>query len=177
MPIEYPNNIGSYLGKYLNKDDQGREQKNWANVGLTKGVRRVSYGRKEIKTHSANFNWVKHPQGRDLFRHKLKEWAEYRGLENVEEIKRAFGKNWSYHYYQEIMFDVPRKQRESQGFPPLSETWGRREPKWSVGASPEQYKDYFKPLVVERTNWSREKRLKEAWEYKQKFPWKFDEGV
>ena len=44
MPIEYPNNIGSYLGKYLNKDDEKREKKQY-DPWMTK-VRKISYGRK-----------------------------------------------------------------------------------------------------------------------------------
>ena len=119
MPIEYPNNIGSYLGKYLNKDDEGREKGNWANVEMTQGMRRVSYGRKETKTHSANFSWVKHPTGKPLFRHMLKEWAEYRGYKDTDHIRAHLGKHWSHHYYPEIMFDVPRMEREARKLPPL----------------------------------------------------------
>lgn len=187
MPIEYPNNIGSYLGKYLNKDDEGREKKQWANAEMTKGMRRVSYGRKETKVCSANFNWVRHPKGKPLFRHQLKEWAEYRGFESYEEIKEAFGKNWSYHYYQEIMYDVPKFMRESQGLPPLWATWGRRakdDPDWDIPSKEvqqddhlraKQWHDYFRPSQ-RKSSYQIEKRRKEAYEYKLKFPWKFDGG-
>ena len=179
MPIEYPNNIGSYLGKYLNKDDQGRESGHWANVEMTKGMRRVSYGRKEIKTHSANFSWVKHPNEKPLFRHQLKEWAEYRGFKDTEHIREHLGKHWSHHYYQEIMFDVPRMERERNGLPPINEHGSPKqigEPSWHI-PSKEDWENYFKKPEPKKSNWARELRLKEAWEYKQKFPWKFDNGV
>ena len=178
MPIEYPNNIGSYLGKYLNKDDQGRENGNWANVEMTKGMRRVSYGQKEIKTHSANFDWVKHPTGKPIWRHKLKEWAEYRGFRDLDEIRKDFGKNWSHHNFSEIMHvDMPRVMRESMGLPPLSETWGKREPNLTTAVSPETWAEFFQDKGWRRSSFEAHRRHKEAWDYKQKYPWKFDEGV
>jgi hypothetical protein len=178
MPIEYPNNIGSYLGKYLNKDDQERENGTWANVELTKGMRRVSYGRKEIKTHSAKFSWVAHPRSNPLFRHRLKEWAEYRGFTSMEHIKEHLGKHWTHHYFQEIMFDYPRMEREREGLPPISASGkpsGSGEPNWHY-VTDEEWKEFFKRDTVTRSNFQLEKRRKEAFEYKQKFPWKFDTG-
>ena len=182
MPIEYPNNIGSYLGKYLNKDDQERESGTWANCEMTKGMRRVSYGQKEYRTHSPKFSWVNHTKGKPLWRHKLKEWADYRGLETMDEIKEAFGKHWSHQLFSEIMHvDEPRRLRESMGLPPLWMTWGRKDPNWNPPipaeelATMDEFHDYFKPPQRE-SSYQREKRLKEAWEHKQKFPWKYDDG-
>ena len=125
MPIEYPNNIGSYLGKYLNKDDEQREKKQY-DPWMTK-VRKIAYGRKLPKVASANFSWVKRANGLPTWREKVKAWAEYRGFRDMDDIASKLGKHWSHHYYEEIMFDNVRFLRESEGLPRIGE---RSDPYW-----------------------------------------------
>ena len=99
MPIEYPKNVGSYLGKYVAKDqgEQGR------------GVRKISYSRKYPKVASPNFSWV---TGKGAsWRRNLKAWAEYRGFKNTDEIAKAFGPRWAHNLRSEIMYDIPRLTR------------------------------------------------------------------
>ena len=99
MPIKYPNNVGSYLGKYLAKDqgEQGR------------GVRKISYTRKYYKVASPYVSWVNGPGA--SWRRNLKAWAEYRGFKNTDEIAKAFGPRWAHNLRGEIMYDLPRLTR------------------------------------------------------------------
>ena len=129
MPIQYPNNIGSYLGKYLNKDDEMRE-KGKADPWMKK-VRKISYGRKHRRKYSANFSWV---TGRGAeWRRKLKEWAEYRGFKNTDEISAVYGKNWSYWIAQEVKHDEVKIQRQLMGMPPINFTLPNKDdPSWAV---------------------------------------------
>ena len=66
-------------------------------------VRKISYGRKFRKQVSANFSWV-NGKGAE-WRKRLKDWADYRGFKNTDEIKAIYGKNWSYWIAQEVKHD------------------------------------------------------------------------
>ena len=114
-PIEYPNNIGSYLGKYLVKGDNYM-----GGNGQKVRVRQLTYARDIRRVANPNFSWVSNPKGLPPFRTYLKKWAEFRGYENVDEIKRDYGKHWSFHLYGEIMYDAIRKRMEEEGLPPLA---------------------------------------------------------
>ena len=128
-PIEYPDNIGSYLGKYLNKDDEMREK--GKDQPWMKKVRKISYGRKHRRKHSAEFSWVS-GKGAE-WRRKLREWAEYRGFKNTDEIKSAYGKNWSYLIAQEVKHDEVKLQRIIAGHPPISHSLPNKDdPDWQV---------------------------------------------
>lgn len=163
MPIHYPNNIGSYLGKYLNKDDKDTHHGNVANTQTFKGMRRVSYGRKHFKPANANFNWVHHPQGKPIFRHKLKQWAEYRGFKDIDDLEIHLGKNWSHHYYQEIMFDHVRLRREADGLPPIGERgW---EPNLTTAVQQSTWKDYLERKSPEKSCFQIERKRLEAYRY------------
>lgn len=129
MPIQYPNNIGSYLGKYLNKDDENREK--GKNDPWMEKVRKISYGRKFRKQVSANFSWV-NGKGAE-WRRRLKDWADYRGFKNTDEIKAIYGKNWSYWIAQEVKHDEVKYLRMGAGLPAINKSLpGTNDPDWKV---------------------------------------------
>ena len=105
MPIEYPNNVGSYLGKYVCKDlgEKGR------------GARKISYAKNLTKVASPQFSWINGPGGE--WRKNLKAWAEYRGFRDTDHIAEFYGPRWSYHLYPEIMYDSHKLQRQAEGLP------------------------------------------------------------
>ena len=162
IPIHYPNNIGSYLGKYLNKDDEQREKKQY-DPWMTK-VRKIAYGRKLPKVASANFSWVKRPNGLPTWREKVKEWAEYRGFRDMDDVASKLGKHWSHHYYEEIMFDNIRHLREAEGLRPIGE---RSDPYWFT-AKQETWDHYLKLDEHEHTDkLKRRKREMNAFKHRE----------
>ena len=169
MPIHYPDNIGSYLGKYLNKEDEQKHKKQYKLKG-----RSIAYGRLLPKVASANFSWVKNPQGKKPWRILAKEWAEYRGMYTEEQVRGKYGKNWSHHCYPEIVFDYVRMAREQAGLPPIGE---RKDPYWYV-PSQEVWDTYLLPDEKEHTTKlkmrAREKNAFEHWKNRKKFTWLWD---
>ena len=167
MPIEYPNNIGSYLGKYLNKDDEKREKKQY-DPWMTK-VRKIAYGRKLPKVASANFSWVKRANGFPTWREKVKAWAEYRGFRDMDDVASKLGKHWSHHYYEEIMFDNVRFLRQSEGLPRIGE---RSDPYW-FSPKQETWDQYLTREEKEHTTKlkmrAREKNAWKHWKNRKKF--------
>ena len=160
MPIEYPNNVGSYLGKYVAKD-QGKKGR---------GVRKISYARSEAKPASPYFSWL---EGKGaIWRRNLKAWAEARGFKNTDEIAEAFGPRWSYHLYQEIMYDAPRLARHGTENTLLSEQKKRPLYRPDKEELNEYWNSYFqrdevhKPKCKKRTNF-KEIQLHEAWKRKE----------
>jgi hypothetical protein len=153
MPIHYPNNIGSYLGKYLNKDDEKREKKHYD--PWTTKVRKIAYGRKLPKVASANFSWVKRPDGQKTWREKLRDWAEYRGFKDMDDLRARLGRNWSHHYYHEITFDHVRFQRAAAGYPAIGET---KDPYWYV-PNQESWDNYLVSDKLEKTDRTKRKAV------------------
>ena len=160
MPIEYPNNVGSYLGKYVAKD-QGKQGR---------GVRKISYARDEIKVASPYFSWV-HGKGA-VWRRNLKAWAEARGFENTDQVAKAYGPRWSFHLYEEIMYDAPRLARHGTDEPLLSKQQSR--PRYRPDNSEldqlwnsylERSSEDYRP-TEKRTNFEEIRRV-EAWKRKE----------
>ena len=114
-PIEYPNNIGSYLGKYLVKGYSKVSKE-----GEKIKIRQLTYARDIPRVANTKMSWVRNPNGIQPFRVYLKKWAEYRGYKDVEEIKRDYGKHWAYHLYEQIRYDHIRKRMEEDGLPPIA---------------------------------------------------------
>ena len=68
-----------------------------------------------------------------MWRKKLREWAEYRGFKNTDEIKAVYGRNWSYWIAQEVKHDEVRYLRITQGLPPISQSLPNQgDPDWKV---------------------------------------------
>ena len=172
MPIKYPNNIGSYLGKYLLKEEQNREKYMRDHGKKAPKFKQTTYARDVKRKANAQFSWVKHPQGRPTFRHMLKQWAEYRGFTSVDHIRAHYGKRWSFHCYGEIMYDYVRIRRDREGLPALKELgWDRfklNEKQITQGLN-EYFKQRGSPGNSDRFK-VEEKRFK-AWKVNQNAWW------
>ena len=96
MPLKKPHHIKNYIGKYLEKDMQGKQSK-------TKGYRMITYGKKAPKVANTNFSWVS--GNASLFRRHLKKYCDVRGIKDKDELEELHGKAWSYHLYKQIMND------------------------------------------------------------------------
>ena len=180
MPIEYPDNIGAYLGKYLVKE--GRQQ-NARKVHEDNGVsldvkkrrtRMVTYSKREYRVANTNFSWLKTKNQDVPMRVKTKAWADYRGL-SWEQVRRFYGPRWSHHLYGEFVNDEQRKFRESQGLPSIAEmSKGGKGFDWAKSVTDKEFEDYLKSDKKDdpdswtpSTQYNERKRL-EAYRYHKK---------
>ena len=126
LPIKKPDNIGSYLGKYLVKENRKQQarhnhEKHGISVDIQKRkTRAITYGQNISRVANTNFSWVSNPNQGTPMRVKIGRWAEYRGFKSTEEIRAVYGPHWSHHLRNEFMHDRIRKERQAEGLPPIA---------------------------------------------------------
>lgn len=100
LPVRSAKSIGQYVGKYLGKCFASQNNGTWF-----EGLRRFSYARKAPQVHGRQFSWVKGTHGTDAvatWRQKVGAWAKARGVRNLDDMRRKYGKKWSIHNMDEI---------------------------------------------------------------------------
>jgi hypothetical protein len=100
LPVRSAKSIGQYVGKYLGKCFASQNNGTWC-----EGLRRYSYARKAPQVHGRQFSWVKGTHGTDMvatWRQKVGAWAKARGVRNLDDMRRKYGKKWSIHNMEEI---------------------------------------------------------------------------
>ena len=181
MPIEYPDNIGSYLGKYLVKEDRKQEaRKNHEDLGVSVDIKKrrtrmITYSKREHRVANTRFSWVKNKTESKPIRKRIGEWASYRGFKNTEEIKKFYGPRWSYHLYGEFLKDELRQFRQKEGLPSIAEvSKGGKGFEWAKAVTDQEFDDYLKSdnkddpeSWTPSTQYKERKRL-EAYRYHKK---------
>jgi hypothetical protein len=92
--------MGRYVGKYLCKASVIREDVGW------KGVRLTRYS-KGSKSHNGNFMWM--CDGSDLWRSKVKTWANWVGITSgdIDDLTRVLGDRWAFNFREAIESTIP----------------------------------------------------------------------
>ena len=90
--------IARYVGKYISKNVRQRSP-------ADKGARLVRYIGFKPGDRKANTRLAWNNDHAQIWRHKLKAWAERNGMKDMEDIKKIFGPRWAYFLQGVILLE------------------------------------------------------------------------